>query len=946
MADDDNNPAENLEAAEQEAAESPAQDSASSAEKGRAAKPRGLWDFKPEDFDDKRFGKLRFKVANRRRTVFGIGAVGGIGSLFFAFSVAQGPFEAIHYAQILQQFHGGENEEFMDGRTSRFMRGIRTYLATGAIGAGTAQSRLGRIGNRYANRWEDRLNRESGLRSVFDETTGNFQGYEIVDDKRATRFLAEQNFKSGTDANTLDRPPTTGVSFDGDNNLIRGSGRFIDLRDLSYRKRRVFTRVVTKGTHTRKITGALASRTLIKRYGIDFHPLKNLRRKATQNLVDWHRDRKSDKSDELKEGIDTGDKGRLAGQDNTDQDGNTRNTDGPASDGNDVIDQSKATKGKGPNAKKSLVSRLTRGGLLVALGQALCVINDFDSQIEDYQFEAVVKAATRMGGNRITVGNQIMSNVDTTVDEVSVEKDLLYDDEDQLSYVFNKPWQAMFGQPQTGVDTPDDNRLGDADQTPWLFDIVGRLPFLDQVCGLQDVASNIPLLGDALELTDSVVQGAIDTALSATTGATMDEFLMGVVKFFADDAVDVLAEGPYRAVIEDPGARWMFNDAAAAFGSGELSNPEAVELAQEVKESIRIDQQNKTYFARLLDVKDANSVVAGIMRETPDSPVQAIAAMFKAPTKFFSSLFAPASAFEAGAYDYGFSKFGFSAAEQNDDRFENPFENARIVEHEIGLAELNAEWGDKCFGMQIDPETGGMIFGEGLNLEKVPDECRTDDNNDGIEDNTELLRYRFYIADTIAEHTLACYEGEQTSCDQITYGSQQNAGFGQTGGVGISPDGFVFPLRTHKSTIQNHNPNWCYDNVSNCHHDYNAADIFAGTGTNVLAARGGTVVRAADNDGSAVGSRVTIKGDDGNLYYYAHMGDGTIAVAEGDTVAAGDLLGHVGTTEDAVGTDSHLHFDVLPESFTARPSCSGAACTQYPFINPQPALIAAFNELP
>ncbi|MBA3758258.1 M23 family metallopeptidase, partial [Candidatus Saccharibacteria bacterium] len=138
----------------------------------------------------------------------------------------------------------------------------------------------------------------------------------------------------------------------------------------------------------------------------------------------------------------------------------------------------------------------------------------------------------------------------------------------------------------------------------------------------------------------------------------------------------------------------------------------------------------------------------------------------------------------------------------------------------------------------------------------------------------------------------------------------------------------------------------CYQSQTNCHHDYNAADIFAPTGTTVVAARGGTVVTARDNDGSSVGSRVTIKGTDGNLYYYTHMGNGTIRVGAGDIITAGQEIGKVGTRADAVGTDMHLHFDALPPPATSRPGCSGASCRSYPFINVQPVLTQSFNALP
>lgn len=163
------------------------------------------------------------------------------------------------------------------------------------------------------------------------------------------------------------------------------------------------------------------------------------------------------------------------------------------------------------------------------------------------------------------------------------------------------------------------------------------------------------------------------------------------------------------------------------------------------------------------------------------------------------------------------------------------------------------------------------------------------------------------------------------------------------GGSGVSPDGFVFPLITTKSEIRE--DGWCYNNPSNCHHNYNAADIFADPGTTVVAAQPGTVVRAVNQSGG-VGSRVVIKGDDGHLYYYTHMTDGSVTLSAGDQVAAGDVLGTVGESAQAAGTPPHLHFDMLPPEYSHRPGCSGAACRSYPFINVQPILIPAFEALP
>lgn len=160
-------------------------------------------------------------------------------------------------------------------------------------------------------------------------------------------------------------------------------------------------------------------------------------------------------------------------------------------------------------------------------------------------------------------------------------------------------------------------------------------------------------------------------------------------------------------------------------------------------------------------------------------------------------------------------------------------------------------------------------------------------------------------------------------------------------------NGFTFPLKTTKAIINRgvNGASWS-PSTGNIHHDYSAADIFAPTGTVVVAAFPGRVVSAKDNDGSSVGSRVTIKGDDGRLYYYAHMGDGTIRVSNGDRVKGGQPLGKVGTKADAMGTPQHLHIDVLPSQYNQRPVCSGASCSRYPFINIIPTLGEAFKALP
>lgn len=158
------------------------------------------------------------------------------------------------------------------------------------------------------------------------------------------------------------------------------------------------------------------------------------------------------------------------------------------------------------------------------------------------------------------------------------------------------------------------------------------------------------------------------------------------------------------------------------------------------------------------------------------------------------------------------------------------------------------------------------------------------------------------------------------------------------------PGSITFPLRASKSVIESQSPRWCFWSQNNCHHHYNAADIFAPTGTPVVSPVSGTVIRTTV-ESSGVGSRVQIRDADGDIWYLAHMHHSPgLAVTQGQNVAPGTVIGYVGTSAHAAGTPPHLHIDMLPPPYTSRPSCSGAACTAHPFANLQPLLVAAFNS--
>jgi murein DD-endopeptidase MepM/ murein hydrolase activator NlpD len=87
-------------------------------------------------------------------------------------------------------------------------------------------------------------------------------------------------------------------------------------------------------------------------------------------------------------------------------------------------------------------------------------------------------------------------------------------------------------------------------------------------------------------------------------------------------------------------------------------------------------------------------------------------------------------------------------------------------------------------------------------------------------------------------------------------------------------------------------------------------DVFAPLGAPILAVTDGTLLLVGWN--SLGGNRLWLRDDEGNEFYYAHLSAFSPLAADGVRVRAGDVLGFVGTTGDAVGTPPHLHFEIHP----------------------------------
>lgn len=103
---------------------------------------------------------------------------------------------------------------------------------------------------------------------------------------------------------------------------------------------------------------------------------------------------------------------------------------------------------------------------------------------------------------------------------------------------------------------------------------------------------------------------------------------------------------------------------------------------------------------------------------------------------------------------------------------------------------------------------------------------------------------------------------------------------------------------------------------------HEGTDLFGKEGIPIVSVCGGNVEQLGWN--RLGGERVGIRGDDGNYYYYAHLQSISTVLVKGNRVQAGEPLGTMGHTGDALTTPDHLHFGIeLPDGQWVNP---------YPFL--------------
>lgn len=155
-----------------------------------------------------------------------------------------------------------------------------------------------------------------------------------------------------------------------------------------------------------------------------------------------------------------------------------------------------------------------------------------------------------------------------------------------------------------------------------------------------------------------------------------------------------------------------------------------------------------------------------------------------------------------------------------------------------------------------------------------------------------------------AEQAAAENSGSNGSTDGTAGGDTSNSGGGDTSGGSTAPpvysSSYVWPCDGNTTSEFG----WRTHPIYGDSRFHAGVDIGASSGTPVACAGNGTVISAGWNGG--YGNCVIVDIGNGLSAVYAHLS--AINVSSGETVAAGQTVGAVGSTGDSTG--SHLHYEV------------------------------------
>lgn len=741
-------------------------------------------------------GNIIRRFRRRRALIMGtIGLLLPVPFLVFAL-VFSGPLKLIQIGKMFENFHMGANKLSTNSTFGRFMEFSGTARDP-------SKRNVSYLAEKITNRMQESMAKQ-GLTIDYGDPNGRntrrMQSIQIDTNTPEGRRAFDALNKDGFDMGDVGPDGKATLSFrDGSN---RNSARL--------RRRALNISIEAQGKG--KISSAISKRLLRLRAGVDFHPLKNIRRDASESFLDWRDKRKRERNNNLQNGAE-GPGAELRGgeETTTDENGNAQ-TDVPdenadiAEDGNTISGRIRETAdsidpGGRVKAKFDIVDELkqklinnpaNKAGPAAAVVGLLCMVKSVGDEIPAFAHANQIMPMVRLGYSFVATASQIQGFMLGIAPPPSLDElRMLSEEVDGVPIpegVESNPFAVANSKPFTSAQTieanqgiaggypaPDDLDVSDSGEKSAIFRALDKVPGLGTACGVIDkvtgtagkVIKKIPIFGSVYNKIEEAQSWVVNQGLQAAFGKSQDEVFMSLIGFISGGSVDVsVLAGANLGSAADKGVFLGEKEAASAMGGTKVTKTAYEEVRQEEYEIAQLTTEPKSFFARILDVRDPDSLLAQAVMKAPgtrydDGVLSNLASYATTAVSSFGSISLSQKAHAQGVVqspDYGVSPSGFTLEELEDERYADPYANADIIEPQ--LAQLNERYSG-CFGTKIDPNTFA------LTIEESPDYSKTSDDK-CFQGGDTLVRYRMYLLQSYTARSIACYEGlDDQACIEL-----------------------------------------------------------------------------------------------------------------------------------------------------------------------------------
>lgn len=747
-------------------------------------------------FNGKYSPKKRIKHAAAKRTAGGVIGLASILGILGIGSITSGPLMVLNAASALKPNFSVTEQQGDDMSTRALI-----YAMLGNANKG----RLGIIGTKISSNYEAKMIEKSGVRPIYNQGGANRgAGFEIVDEAKARASgLWDELERSGLSES------------DGSNRFTRGDGtstagsRVFATNELSFGQRRAIIRQVSSSTGTKGIVKFFQNHLQIKRSGLNLHPMNNIKKKVDETHAQYKERKRQASRDAIVNGIDPNRVGDTQpGTVDADRDGTP---DAPSAESEEVSRAANEAAGEvregvgSEDGKSKFKANLAKAAGPAAVVGMLCMVRGISDGYPNYVYANNVLPLMRMSGELLASASQIESGKDLTMDEVGVLAEMLYDtdpstpdsERDFNSNVVNRTREGK----SSGAEIPGEAMI--SSDKPVVLKIADHIfagaPInpLNWVCEAVDMAGQAPVIKQIGEGFEYVINGAL-----SVFGTSTDQLMGGLYSLIGGPEAVTELKGGALGAAANVGAFLLANDQSTGIGGEARSAAEYSQLMNDARANIAYENKDKSVFERYLSLESPDSLLAKTVTNSPRSIGQITKMFTSSPSTTIESVasLGNSKVYAAQAYQYpGLNGVAYSSAEMSDPAFENPDINEAVMTDSV-LTALNSKYG-KCYGSTIDPTTGALITGSGVNfLEKNGGEL-ADCSDEGamITDSegnarSEKTRFRFYLAYAMSIHSLACLGGDVSSCASASStagaadGSDTPTAGSSTGGYGATPE--------------------------------------------------------------------------------------------------------------------------------------------------------------